>query len=155
MSTREAEESQVLKDLRKQQSKDAKRADVAEAKLKRQAFQLAGVDPDKGVGKLLFAQYEGDEFTAKEVTDLFSENEVALPKSDKDDGDDPTPVPGERTDAEKAAAEAQAKIDGTLEASGPNDPPTPQAKIAKAEADGDWREAIALKNATLAGKPNA
>jgi len=128
-------------DLREQLKDRDTKISERDATIRSQAFQLAGVDPTKGIGKAIAASYEGD-LTAQAIKDYAkSEFEVELktvaPTTDApvitEDGDDP--------DAATVAAK-QAEADKIAAQGAPITDETPDQRIARHETDGNWDAAI-------------
>lgn len=129
--------------------------DTKDAALRKSAFSQAGLDPEKGVGRLLFEKYEGSDYTADEVREFAKSNDIELvPPSDggeqqSTDGR-PQPMPvDQRSPAQQQHIAAQQTatqlMDHSLPAPAPSDT---DAQLAQAYQDGDYRSSIALKNAT-------
>ena len=122
-------------------------AEVKELKgqLKTQAFEAAGLDPSKGIGELLANAYDGD-FTKEAVVEFAKSKEVEVTTDAKTD-------PANLSPEQKLITAGQKRID---EAHSQSDPltstPSIDDDIAKADADGDFKLGIRLRNAKQLGR---
>jgi len=127
--------------LRATIERQASKIEELEGTVRTQAFELAGISPDKGIGKAIVQVYDGE--MSKEAILAFAKEEYDF-------------VPEAKAEEEKAltpeeqAGEVTAALDGRLDRL--PETPTPgdeekslDARIAKAEAEGDWGTAQALK----------
>lgn len=129
------------KGLRKQL--EAAQAEIKELKTFKRttAFKEAGFDPDSGYGKALARTFEGE--PTPEAIREYAKNEYGWEPEQ-------TQAAPERTEAETQREQAQGRADQVTASSTSVEPPDDlQGQIAKAEADGDWQTAGALKSQLL------
>lgn len=116
-----------------------------DALIRKQAFQLAGIDPDKGMGKAIAATFDGEP-TAEAILayakEEFEFEPAAAGSIGNTNGDPPVTDKVEK---------AQATVDalGAHSTGGGGEPVDLDGRIAAAEAAGRWDEAIALKSTKL------
>lgn len=115
------------------------------SQLKSQAFQLAGIDPEQGVGKLMYRTYDG-EATAEAVANFAEEYGITATSSPKEEGSQsdsgPTTEEAGRK-VEQVDRRVEAIMDNSREVEAPSDL---SSQIQQAEAEGDWDRAMELKS---------
>ena len=125
--------------------REAKERAEAEAKkwrglLMEAAFTGLELDPNKGLGKAIAKEYEGEP-TAEAIA-VFAETEYQWER--------PKVKPPEPTPEQIIQQPANQRSDQALVDSTPAMPTDIDSQIAKAEADGNWQQSMGLKAQKLA-----
>lgn len=144
MSDEPTETTEETKDDGPKQLRDAlKREKETTAKLREQvmtgAYGELGLDPTKGLGKAIAREYDGE--TSLEGLAAYAKSEYEYE----------APAAPENTEQAAAVLGGQAQLDAASTGAGSVTPPTQQDQLAKAEADGDYDTAMAIKGQRIAG----
>ena len=119
--------------LRKQLENSLAEVKELKADKRKRAFDDAGLDTTKGLGKAIHQVYEGE--ATKEAVVEFAKSEY----------DWTPPVSDEHPQAQQIQTE-QARADQLTDTAGSVAPPSTADQLAKAEAEGDYRTAMAIKS---------
>ncbi len=125
------------------EAEKAEKADL-KAQLMDQAFEMAGVDTTKGLGKTMRQHYDGSA-KASEILEWAAENYEYSPTS-SGPASNPQSAQDFMNQTIHQAHERQGDVGGT--GAGQTDQPVDalRARIAQAEQDKDWPTAVSLKN---------
>lgn len=141
-ATTETTEEVKDKDVPKQLREALKRSNEENAKLREtvmsSAYAELGLDTQVGLGKAVSQVYEGEtslEALTKFVRDEYSYEAPVVPDNPETAG----------------ILAGQAQLDTASEGAGSVTPPTQQDQLAKAEAEGDYQTAMAIKSRTIEG----
>lgn len=119
------------------------RAEAAEGKLEKQAWEKLGLSPDKGIGKALKMTYEGpiEPDTVDDITAVLQSDFDYTPPASQPAAPAEPPPPNPVSEGEKALQEAASQSTPA-----PIDPAADA--VAQAEAEGDIAKAIELQIAS-------
>lgn len=117
----------------------------ARAKLREQAFQIAGIDTSAGPGKLLFENYKGEP-DAEAVRQVATEYGITPATAATDSEADQADAPVDST----ARSEVTERVDAVMSGAQPVNVNDPWQKAEDAEKSGDVLASIAAKTALVA-----
>ena len=136
--TAEVKDQDEPKGLRKQLAEAHGRIKDLQAREMKRSFDELGLDTSKGLGKAIAKEYEG-EITAEAIA-TYAKTEYDW-------------TPEERTPSNPLAgqiAQEQGKLDAVGQTAGSVAPPSEADALAKAEAEGDYQTAMAIKSRQIA-----
>jgi hypothetical protein len=122
---------QMPKEFRENFDRVTEENKVLKETLRSTAFQSAGLDPAKGVGKAVATLYDG--FDPAEITRIATEEFEWTPQT------------AAASSTEQQVAEATGRVNQVMGSSQSVQPQELETAIADAEREGRWSDAIALK----------
>jgi len=132
------------KGLRAQLEASQSRVKALEAKEKVRAFEGAGLDTEKGLGKAIFKEYTGE--LDKDAVLEYAKSEYDWQVSTESEHPEAQQIVG-----------GQERLDAVTQTAGSIAPPSEAGILAEAEATGDYQKTLSMKaeemGAWFSGKP--